>query len=77
MPDHEQPILVDKSSNDQIVEVMIGQTIQVRLEENPTTGFRWYLTSEGAPTCASIDDTFTAAPAGPPGKGGSHTWRCR
>ncbi len=64
----------DESANGRTVEVKIGETIEVRLPENPTTGFRWQLTADGGPACAKIDDTFTA-PSGPPGQGGTHVWK--
>lgn len=67
-------MLVDETSNNRTIEVAIGQTIEVRLPENPTTGFRWQLTSDGGPACVVTDDQFIA-PSGPPGKGGDHTWR--
>ena len=67
-------MLVDEKFNDRTIEVTIGQTIEVRLPENPTTGFRWQLTSDAGPACVMADDQFIA-PAGPPGKGGDHTWK--
>lgn len=67
-------MLVDESSNGQVVEARIGETIEIRLPENPTTGFRWHLTADGSPACSLIHDDFSA-PAGPPGRGGVHTWR--
>ncbi len=65
---------LDESSNGQIVEAPIGDTIEIRLPENPTTGFRWHLTSDGSPECSLVHDDFSA-PLSPPGKGGMHTWR--
>jgi inhibitor of cysteine peptidase len=62
-----------ESFNGQTVDVSVGQTIEVRLQENPTTGFRWRLASDGGPACRIIDDALNA-PAGPPGRGGEHKW---
>jgi inhibitor of cysteine peptidase len=67
-------VLVDETFNNRTVEVTVGKTIEVHLPENPTTGFRWQLTSDGGPACVMTDDQFIA-PAGPPGKGGDHTWK--
>jgi inhibitor of cysteine peptidase len=67
-------MLVDEKFNDRTIEVTIGQTIEVHLPENPTTGFRWQLTSDGGPACVMIESQFIA-PAGPPGKGGDHAWK--
>jgi inhibitor of cysteine peptidase len=67
-------VLVDETFNNRTVEVTVGKTIEVHLPENPTTGFRWQLTSDGGPACVMTDDQFIAQ-AGPPGKGGDHTWK--
>ena len=67
-------MLVDETFNGRTVEVMLGQTIEVLLNENPTTGFRWQLTSDGSPACAIIDDQFKPL-VRPPGGGGQHLWR--
>ncbi len=67
-------MLVDETFNGRTIDVTIGQTIEVRLPENPTTGFSWQLTSDGRATCVMTDDEFIA-PVGPPGKGGDHTWK--
>jgi predicted secreted protein len=48
--------------------------IELRLAENPTTGFVWSFVTNGGPACAVVADSF-AGPAGPPGAGGQHTWR--
>ena len=66
--------MVDETFNGRTIDVTIGQTIEVRLPENPTTGFSWKLTSDGGPACVIADDEFIA-PTGPPGKGGDHTWK--
>jgi inhibitor of cysteine peptidase len=70
----EAMLTLDESSNGQIVEASIGDTIEIRLPENPTTGFRWHLTSDGSPACGLVGDDFSAPPNQPPGKGGEHTW---
>ncbi len=64
----------DESANGRTVELKIGETIEVRLPENPTTGFRWQLTADGSPAVAKRDDAFTAS-SGPPGQGGTHVWK--
>jgi inhibitor of cysteine peptidase len=67
-------MLVDETFNNRTIEVTIGQTIEVHLPENPTTGFGWQLRSDGGPACVMTDSQFIA-PTGPPGKGGDHTWK--
>lgn len=70
---------VDESNNGQEVEVPIGQTFELRLQENPTTGYKWNLKSNGAPQCALIDDAFETKSDSPqqPGRGGAHAWQFR
>jgi inhibitor of cysteine peptidase len=68
-------VTLDENSNGQVVEAPIGETIEIRLPENPTTGFRWHLTSDGSPACGLVYDDFSTPPNPPPGKGGMHSWR--
>ena len=66
-------ILVDQTSSGQTVDLPVGQVMEVRLTENPTTGYRWRMIMNGAPACVMVNDRFQA-PSGPPGKGGEHIW---
>ncbi len=34
-------IVVDQSASGQTLDLPVGQVIELRLAENPTTGFRW------------------------------------
>jgi inhibitor of cysteine peptidase len=51
------------------LEVTAGDTITLRLSENPTTGYRWFWAVTGAAIEASYDE-FSAGPASRPGAGG-------
>ncbi|MDR3531946.1 MAG: protease inhibitor I42 family protein [Rhodopila sp.] len=62
-----------ESSNGQTIDLVVGQRIEIRLPENPTTGFRWQLMTNDGAVCAAISDVFEE-PAGPPGRGGEHSW---
>ena len=64
---------VDERYNGKSVELMVGQTIEVLLPENRTTGFHWHVESDGAAATVPIDDSFLP-PSGPVGSGGSHRW---
>ncbi|HEX7967188.1 MAG TPA: protease inhibitor I42 family protein [Stellaceae bacterium] len=66
-------MLVGESLNDQMIDLAVGETVEVRLPENPSTGFRWHVIADGKPACALVGDAF-AAPSGPPGRGGEHSW---
>jgi inhibitor of cysteine peptidase len=65
--------LCDESLNGQTIDLAIGQTIEIRLPENPTTGFRWQLMGNDRTVCAMTSDTFKQE-FGPPGHGGEHSW---
>jgi inhibitor of cysteine peptidase len=55
------------------VDLPVGQTVEIRLAETPTAGFRWDLTQPGAPTCALLSDSV-APPQGAVGGQGAHSW---
>ena len=65
---------IDQSQAGCTVQVAVGAAFEVRLPENPTTGFRWHIRSDGTPFCTRLDDHFEA-PAEVPGCGGVHSWR--
>jgi inhibitor of cysteine peptidase len=65
---------LDESSLDRTVRVPVGQVIELRLNENPTTGFRWSFAADGAPVCSVVADKFERT-ADRPGAGGEHAWQ--
>jgi inhibitor of cysteine peptidase len=65
--------ICDESFNGQTVDLTVGETIEIRLRENPTTGFRWQLMGGDHAVCTMTSDTFKRE-AGPPGHGGEHSW---
>jgi inhibitor of cysteine peptidase len=65
---------VDESQNGNEIELLMGETFELCLSENPTTGFRWSLVSSGAPPCSLVEDWFQASTM-TPGTAGSHCWR--
>jgi len=65
---------VDGSFLNQTICLPVGQMIELRLKENPTTGFKWSFVSDGGPSCAVIGDRFEQQ-NGPPGAGGEHAWQ--
>lgn len=55
------------------IELKLQEDMELDLAENPTTGFRWHVTSDGKPACDLMDNTFEAGKGvGQPGK---HVWR--
>ncbi len=67
---------IDDSFLEQTIRLPIGQMIELRLKENPTTGFRWSFASDGRPSCTVIKDSFKRQ-KGPPGTGGEHAWQIK
>ncbi len=54
------------------VDVTVGESFEVRLAENPTTGFRWHLDHHDP--CRLERDWFEPS-SGAPGRAGTHHWR--
>jgi predicted secreted protein len=61
---------VDESANGETVELGVGQTLELRLPENRTAGFRWQIEAGGQSVGSLESDAYEAA-AGPPGRGGT------
>jgi len=68
--------LIDESFLDRTVDLAVGQVIELRLKENPTTGFRWSFAADGKPCCTVVSDAFERK-QGPPGAGGEHAWQMK
>lgn len=67
---------LDESHDGKEIVVTTGDTLEVCLAENPTTGYRWHVGWEGDPIGEALGDAFTAS-SGAPGAGGRHCWRFR
>jgi predicted secreted protein len=50
----------DEQDNGHQVDLTSGARFDVSLSEQPTTGFRWRVTSTGEPACRLRGDTFDA-----------------
>lgn len=66
-------LVIDQAASGQDFNLSPGQIVELRLPENPTTGFRWKLISDPTPACKLLSDSFAAA-GNRPGQGGNHTW---
>ena len=64
-------ISVDQNFDGQTVDLPVGQVMELRLAENPTTGYRWTFVANGKPVCVVVADRYER-PSGPPGQGGEH-----
>ena len=66
---------LNESSNGQEIELQSGQQFEIRLPENPTTGFRWNLVSNGEPACIALDNAYESPDVPAHGQEGTHYWR--
>lgn len=57
------------------VDIPVGQTIEIRLPENPTTGFRWLMTGSSGSACRVLREDFHPPARTLPGAGGERTWQ--
>jgi inhibitor of cysteine peptidase len=67
-------IEIDKSYDEREVDMKVGDVAEVKLAENPTTGYRWVFAAKPEPVCKIADDSFEPA-GGAPGAGGTHRWK--
>lgn len=65
---------IDTTANGREIEIVISHSFEVCLPENPTTGFRWVLSSKGEPVCTLVNDRFQSG-GQMPGQGGIHCWQ--
>lgn len=67
-------LVVTADAANQTIRLPIGQVMEIRLESNPTTGFRWQLAAPGGHCVAMVGDGFEPKST-VPGQGGEHCWR--
>jgi predicted secreted protein len=65
---------IDKSYDGREVEMNVGEVAEVKLAENPTTGYRWVFAAKPEPICKIADDSFEPGGSAP-GAGGIHRWK--
>lgn len=66
-------LVINESKNNSTVEISAGDSFRVQLSENPTTGYRWHLQTNGAPVLRLVQNSFE--PAGSAlGSGGLRYW---
>ena len=57
-----------------VVDLRVGDHVVLRLEENPTTGYRWAVEAHDADLVALKHAKFTRSPEAATGGGGQRTW---
>lgn len=66
---------VDETSNGKEIELAVGETLEVRLPENRTTGFQWVLESSAKDVSSLVKDEVE--PGRLIGEPGIHRWHFR
>ncbi len=74
-----RPVMLELNNmnNGGEVELRVGDSFELRLSENPTTGYRWILSASVGPILEVEDDSFAGPRQGAVGAGGAHVWRFR
>jgi len=62
----------NEANNNETVSLPVGSEITISLEENPTTGYEWNVTSSTG--LEYVNDTYIAPETGLVGAGGVHVW---
>ncbi len=70
-------IVVGEGHNGAAIAAKPGDTLVVRLAENPTTGFRWSVMQPAAGVLQQLSDDFEPAGTTAPGAGGARVLRYR
>jgi len=66
---------IDDASAGKTVQVPVGDSIELRLQENPTSGFHWRVHLSATSVCQIKEDRLEAPALPTPGLGGAHIWR--
>jgi inhibitor of cysteine peptidase len=68
-------IVLDEAASGRTFDLRIGQVIELRLKQNPGTGFAWQVAQSGAPACRIAEDRFVPPSPASPGRPGTRVWR--
>jgi inhibitor of cysteine peptidase len=69
------PVKVGESANGTTVDLSVGQTLEISLPGNPTTGFDWAYNGAVPSQVTTVSDSYeSTAPAGVVGAGGVRTF---
>jgi inhibitor of cysteine peptidase len=68
---------IDKTFNGKTVVLQLGQSLELRLDENPTTGYRWSLENINPEVIGLEQDHYNSPETSAIGAGGQHLWEFR
>lgn len=71
-PSPAQEYVFNEANNNETVTLPVGSEITISLDENPTTGYSWNVTSSAG--LSYVNDTYIAPETGLMGAGGVHVW---
>ena len=74
------PLQLTRNDLGKHIDLRLGQEIELRLDANPTTGYRWQVVQAAPAVLDTLaEEMFSPAPAAPgvTGGGGTVTWRFR
>jgi predicted secreted protein len=66
----------DEKNGGHEVELTVGDVLELRLKENPSTGFQWTIEASPEPACVLEHDEFENRHPAPGGEG-THCWKFR
>jgi predicted secreted protein len=67
---------LDETANGSAITLHKGESVEIRLRENRTTGFKWHLRGKGEPVCEVESEDFQPEETGV-GVGGTHSWKIK
>jgi inhibitor of cysteine peptidase len=67
--------VLDDRNNTQTITIKSGETFQIELSENPSTGYAWNISA--TPGLTIVNDTFVPSSSGLTGAGGKREWQIR
>ena len=68
-------LTIDHGSAERTLALRIGETVEVRLAENPSTGYRWSVAADGRPNCSLVEAVEPGLRQ--PGEPRQHRWEIR
>lgn len=71
------PRTITEADADHDVGLAVGQKLVLKLQSNPSTGYRWSLAESETPVLVSLGKPSYQARAALPGSGGVETWTLR
>ncbi|KUK61653.1 MAG: putative pprotein [Methanoculleus marisnigri] len=71
-PTPAEEYVFNETNNNETVTLPVGSEITISLDENPTTGYSWNVTSSAG--LSYVNDTYIAPETGLMGAGGVHVW---